>query len=115
VRVAPQHGEARKEPGQGSGDLPFRYGFLLENTDLRISAEHFRSVRGCLDIGGEIFASMVPLHVEAALPQFALCDIKDLAALSDIDRLSVLAVELSEVFGTELLDGPSPPFLKNVR
>jgi hypothetical protein len=99
----------RKEPGQGSGDVPFRYGFLLENTDLRISVEHFRSVRGCLDIGGEVFACVVPLHVEAALPQFAGRDIKDLPALSDIHRLSILAAELSEVFRTELFDFLSPP------
>jgi hypothetical protein len=99
----------RKEPGQGSGDLPFRYAFLLENTDLGISVEHFRSVRGCLDIGGEVLACVVPLHVEAALPQFAPCDIKDLPALSDINRLSVLAVELSEVFRAELFDFLSPP------
>jgi hypothetical protein len=115
MRVAPEHGEVRKEPGQGSGDLSLQNGFLLENTDLRISVEHFRSVRGCLDIGGEVFACVVPLHVEATLPQFAPCDIEDLPALSDIHRLSVLAIELSEIFRTELLDGPSPPFLRNVR
>jgi hypothetical protein len=109
VRVAPEHGEPRKKPGQGRGDRPFGHGFLLENTYLRISVEYFRSVRGCLDIGGEVFARVVPLHVKAASPQFAGRDIKDFPVVSEIYRLSIFAVELSKVLRGEFFDGLSPP------
>jgi len=47
--------------------------------------------------------------VKAALPQFAGRHINDLAAVGNIDRLSVLAVELSKFFRAEFFDGPSPP------
>ena len=66
-------------------------------------------MRGCLDIGGEVFARMVAFHVKAALPQFAGRYINDIAAVGDVHRLTVLAVELSEFFWAEFLDGPLPP------
>jgi len=76
---------------------------------MRISVQDFQLVRGCLDVGGEVFARMVAFHVKAALPQFAGRHINDLAAVGNIDRLSVLAVELSKFFRAEFFDGPSPP------
>jgi hypothetical protein len=106
--VAPEHGEARKEPGQGRGNLPFRGHLFLENAHLRISVKNFKAVRRCLDIGGEVFARVVPFHVKTALPQFAARDIDDLAGMGDIDRLFILSVELSEFFRAEFFDGPSP-------
>ena len=93
VRMAPEHGEPRKEPGQRRRDLSFRSRFFLEDTHLRISIKYFQTVRGCLYIRCEVFARVVAFHVNAALPQFAGRHIDDLAPVSDIDRLSVLAVE----------------------
>jgi len=95
----------RKKPGQRSREFPLRGCVLLENTHLRVSVEHLQLVRGCLDIGGEIFARTVAFHVKATLPQFAGCHIDDLAAVGNIHGLSVLAVELSKFFRAELFNG----------
>jgi hypothetical protein len=107
--MAPEHGETRQKPGQGTGKFSFRTRALLENTYLRITVEDFQLVRGCLDVGGEVLARVVALHVKAAFPQFALRHIDDLVAVSDIHRFSVLAVELCEFFRGKLFDGSSPP------
>jgi hypothetical protein len=52
---------------------------------------------------------MVSLHVKAALPPFAGRHINDFAAVGEIYRFSILAVELSKLFRAEFFDSPSPP------
>jgi hypothetical protein len=52
---------------------------------------------------------VMTFHVKAAFPQFAGRHVNDLAAVGNIHRLSVLAVEPSKFFRAELLDGASPP------
>jgi hypothetical protein len=52
---------------------------------------------------------MVAFHVKAAFPQIAGRHVNDFAAVGNVYGLAVLAIELSEFFGTEFFDGPSPP------
>jgi hypothetical protein len=62
---------------------------------------------GCLDVGGQVFARMVSLHVKAALPHFAGRHVNDLAAVGDVHRFSILTAELSKFFRAEFLVGHS--------
>jgi hypothetical protein len=52
---------------------------------------------------------MVTFHVNAALPHLAGRHVYDLAAVGNVNGLSVLTVELSKFFWGECFDDGSPP------
>ena len=102
VRVAAQE---RKGPDQRSqGGRHARVLGLFdrrEHAHLRVAPEHLRGVRRALDVGGEVPAGGVPLHVGAGLPHLARADVVDLARVGDVDGLSVFAGVLRQFFRIE--------------
>jgi len=48
---------------------------------------------GGLDIGAQVLAGAVTLHVHAVAPQLTFANVINLAGVSDINRLSVLTVK----------------------
>ncbi len=68
VRVAPEKREALQQHLKGVGHRA-GISLFLQHAHLGIFVQDLRSVRGRTDIGGEVLACGVTLHVEPSLPQ----------------------------------------------
>ena len=75
---------------------------LFQNAHFGIACQHLRSVRGGLDIGGQVDTGPVATHVAAALPEFASRYVVDLAPVGNVDGIAVFTVALREGFRSEL-------------
>ncbi len=94
--MSSEHGYPGQDPFECRRQLSFRR-FSPHVADRGVSLQHFRGMRRRLDVVCEIGARIVPVHVAAGLPEFALCDIIDFALVGYVARSSLFPIELLQL------------------